>query len=131
MPSVVNVVQRSPPKRHDGVSHVLVDGATMLMNNPSHGRQILVHELRQLSRIQALGDGRKAAHIGEKHRELATFTFERKCLWVLAHLVDELGRNILAEQSCQLSLATGLDKQCKCDVEQIHDKQQHNSGCEW
>ena len=118
MTGVLRVMQWSAPEGHDGVAHVLVNGATMLVNHMGHRRQILVHQLRQLRRVQSLRYRGKAAHVREQHRQFPAFPRQRVSARVLGHFAHQFRRHVLAKQTGQQAFATVLNEIAVGHIEQ-------------
>ena len=69
------------------------------MNALRHRGQKFVNVLTQLFRLHAFGNPGKPAYIGEHDRQLAIFADDRtKTRWIAGHLLDHLGRHVLAKQ---------------------------------
>ena len=101
---VLLVVERRIPERHDGVAHIFVDGALAIEDGVGQRRQEAVHQRRQPLRIALEGfrDGGEAANVGEHDRHLALLAAELEFFRRLRELLDQRGRQILAERRANL-----------------------------
>ena len=102
---MIGVVQRGVPEGHYRVAHELVDGPPVVHDRARQDCQELVHQPGQCSGIilEILGNRSKAAHVTEQQRQVAGFTAEGQLALVAAQLLDQIGRDILAE--CVADLA--------------------------
>ena len=103
MVGMARIGQRRPPERHDTVAHVFINCAAMAVDHARKRRQKFVHQQRQILGFQPFRDRGKAAHIGEENGHFAAFAFHRDLLRILAHLVHDFARHILAEQAGDLA----------------------------
>ena len=96
---MVGVVERRVPERHDRVAHIFVDRALVLDDRVGHRRQEAVHQLRQALRVVLVGfrDRGEAAHVAEHDGHGPRLAAEHELLRRLRELLDEGGRQILAE----------------------------------
>ena len=101
---MVGHIQRRVPECHHRIANVFVDGAAMILNNLGHGRKVSVQHLGQFGWRQCFGEIGKAAYVREQHGHLTRLTFHAVVRGILAHLVGQLRRHILAEQFGDLAL---------------------------
>ncbi|OIQ64141.1 hypothetical protein GALL_543090 [mine drainage metagenome] len=107
---MVGVRHRRAPERHDGITHVLVDGAAMAVDDLRHRCQKLIHQLCQLLGVKPFGDGGEPAHVGKQHRQVTVGAFKAVGTGVLGHFINQLRWHILAKQAGQQTPATRVDK---------------------
>ena len=107
---VRRVVERGIPKRHDGIAHVLVDGAARRQDQVAHRREEAVDEARQPLGIEALREGGEAADVAEHERHLAHRAAELEPLGMARELLDDGGCEIAAERDAHAP-ALGLGAQ--------------------
>ena len=100
---VGRIVERRVPERHDGVAHVLVDGAAALEDDVGERRQQVVDELRQLVGGQLFRDRGEVPHVAEQQRELAHLAAELEPLGMGDQLVDHGRRDVVRESEAHLA----------------------------
>ena len=105
MRGVMRVVQRRVPKRHQAVTDILVDGATLCQHGLGHRRQDAVDQGRQTLGIvlEAFRDGGKAAYVAEHDGHGALVAAELQLLRVLGEPLDDHGGQVAAEGAADLA----------------------------
>ena len=103
--SMVLVVERRVPERHDGVAHVFVDGALAIEDGVGQRRQEAIHQRGEALRIVLVGfrDRGEAAHVGEHDGHLALLAAEHELFRRLRELLDQRRRQYWpkAERICR------------------------------
>ena len=67
---MVRLDQRGPELGHDGIPHVLVDGAAMVDDDVAHGIQKVMQQPDQGFRVQVFRHGGEAPNVGEQDGNL-------------------------------------------------------------
>ena len=106
MPGVFRVGHGRAPESHDGITDVLVERATLILNDGCHFTQVFVHELRQLFRFEPLGNAGEAPDVGKQHGQFGIAPFHAVVLGVAAHFLNQFGRNVLPKHACELPFGT-------------------------
>ena len=93
---MVRLNQRGAEQGHDGVPHVLVDGAAMVDDDIAHGVQKVVQHSNQGLRVifQIFRNGGKTPDVGEQEGNLPALTPQAELFGVLQHLLDHGGGDI-------------------------------------
>ena len=107
---VVWCSHRSPPKRHDAVAHVFVDGAAVAADDMGELAEHFIQQPLQLQRLHPLRHGGEAAHVAEHHRQLPVGGLHAVVLRLLDHFGHQFWRHIGAEQRCEFALGPALHK---------------------
>ena len=121
------VVERRVPERHDGVAHVFVDGALAVEDRVGQRRQETVHQRGEALRIVLVGlrDRGEAAHVGEHDGHLALLAAEHELFRRLRQLLDQRGRQILAERRADLPALRLLAHETRKDQREIDRRGRH------
>ena len=101
---MIGMIQRRVPERHHRIAHEFVDGATGFQNAVGQGRQKLVHQCCERSRVilELLGNRGKAAHIAEEQRQFPCFATQGHAVLVLGQLFNQIGRDVLTKGGSDL-----------------------------
>ncbi|OIQ70407.1 hypothetical protein GALL_479810 [mine drainage metagenome] len=98
------VIERRIPERHDGVAHIFVDSALSRQDRVGQWRQEPVHQRGQSLRIALVGlrDRGETPDVGEHDGHLALLSAEHELFRRLRELLDQCGRQVLAERGADL-----------------------------
>ncbi len=110
LPGMLGVGHGGAPKGHDGVPDIFIQSTAVPAHHVGHGRQVLVHQAGQLIRSETFGNRGEAAYVGKQHGEFCLAAIHAVGLRVAAHLLDQFGWHILAEQFGELALCPGFDE---------------------
>src|SRR5208282_3057741 len=87
---------RRSPERHNGIADVFIECAQMAKQNVGHHGQILIQQINQFVRCQALGERGEIANVAEHHRQVLDFASGTNVLmWILLDQFDDPGRDVL------------------------------------
>ena len=127
-PGMVGDRQGRPPKCHDAIANVFVDGALIAGNDGGNAvEQAVEHSLHLLRRHVFCQPG-ELLDIAEHDAQLARLHRRGVCLWPLDHFAHQRGRHIVPEQGCQLPLGARFQKQPVADVQHICQHHRHQTG---
>ena len=121
-------LDRSAPKRHDAVPHVLVDGAAIRPNDPGQTGKHAIQQRLQLERFHLLRHLGKSSHVTEHHRHLPVGGLHAVTVWVLDHFIYKFGRHISTKQVGQLAFGPALHKIAITHVESERHAGHHQSA---
>ena len=111
---VVFLQPRGVPESHDLVADVLVDGAVPGEDDPAEVVEVHLHHLGDIARRHRLRHRGEAADVDEEERDVAALTPAQDVVdsaTGLRQLVDDLGLQVVTEQSGDLALLTVLIKE--------------------
>src|SRR5580693_5695330 len=71
------IAGRNPPYHHEGISHILIDDATVRAKDRKHASQVLVQRLQNLLGFHPLAQGGEPADADHENSDLAVLAPQR------------------------------------------------------
>ena len=109
-PRVVGLRRRRVPECDYRVALVFVDCPAVLEDDFRHRVEVLVEEVRQIGRVQALGNRGETLDVGEERRNLALLPAELERVRIVDEVVDDFRRKILLERRLEIPLLLSFRK---------------------
>ena len=101
--SVIGMLDRSPEKGHDCISHVFINDPVALHDLVDHEGEVAVQGCNHLVCLHLLGDRGKAADIGEENRQDPILP-DQQGFRILEKTIDHLIGNVLLEDTADFLL---------------------------
>ena len=101
---------RSPPKRHDTVAHVFIDGAPVVSDQSGQTTENPGQQGLQLDWLHGFGHLGEAPHVAKHHRHFTAGRLHAVAGRIFDHLVNQLGRHVGTKKIRQFAFGPALDK---------------------
>ena len=129
MVRMLRIVDRSAPEGHHRIADVLVHRAVVGVDHLGHRGEEAVQVVAQQLRVHVLRHPREAPDVGEQDRQFLVATLERDVVRILRHALDQLRRDVLAEQADHRTPRAAFGDIARHQVgRRDHDQREHARG---
>ena len=123
---VIGDVDRRIPERHDRIADEFVDGARARHDLGAQRAEHRIEQPERFLRTVRLGEGGKAAHVGEHHRDLTRLAAELQLTRARLDAAKDFRRHVVPKGPAQFALVAVGQRELKVNHRSIdHERPDH------